>query len=109
MPDTDRPRAKRVAQPTCLNPPVQFHLGGEFYCGGRRWRCTDIGTRVIVAICIDGFTTGGTTSRPLSAADAAHEGWFNGPPYAVAETVFDEYDQPGCTLVVTAGDELDCG
>jgi hypothetical protein len=23
--------------------------------------------------------------------------WYNGPPYAVAECVFDEYDQEGCT------------
>ena len=24
--------------------------------------------------------------------------WYNGPPYAVAETVFDEYDLGGCQL-----------
>lgn len=28
--------------------------------------------------------------------------WFNGPPYAVAESVFDEYDMPGCHLEFTS-------
>jgi len=23
--------------------------------------------------------------------------WYNGPPYAVSEHCFDEYDQQGCT------------
>jgi len=44
-------------------------------------RCTDIGTRVIVAIRID--------DHPDDPS------WYNGPPYAVAESVFDEYDQQG--------------
>jgi hypothetical protein len=26
------------------------------------------------------------------------EGWFNGPPYAVAEHVFDEYSQHPCAF-----------
>lgn len=30
-----------------------FQIGQDFWCGGRRWRCTDIGTRVVVAICLD--------------------------------------------------------
>jgi hypothetical protein len=42
-----------------------------------KWRVTDIGSRVIVAIKI------------LRSRDA---GWYRGPPYAVAETVFDEDD-----------------
>jgi hypothetical protein len=36
--------------------------------------------------------------RILSRAEAEAEGWFNGPPYAVAESVFDEYDLEGCSL-----------
>jgi prevent-host-death family protein len=59
-----------------------FRIGGTFWSGGRPWRCTDIGTRVITAIQLD------------------HEddpSWYNGPPYAVAESVFDEYDIEGCT------------
>jgi len=54
---------------------ADFRLGETFRCNGQRWRCTDIGTRVIPAIRLD------------------HEddpSWYNGPPYAVAEVVFDE-------------------
>ncbi len=39
-----------------------------------------------------------TTDRTLNGAEAEQEGWFNGPPYAVAEHLFDEYDLEGCTL-----------
>jgi hypothetical protein len=62
----------------------EFIVDGEFWCGGKRWRCTDIGRRVIVAI-------------PLEHDDDSS--WYNGPPYAVAECVFDENDMPGCTTV----------
>lgn len=61
-----------------------FQIGSVFVCGDDRWRCTDVGTRIIVAIRLD------------------HEddpSWYNGPPYAVAESVFDEYDQEGCNEV----------
>jgi hypothetical protein len=54
-----------------------------FWCGGHQWRCTDIGTRVITAIKLE------LEDEPSS---------YNGPPYAVAEMVFDEYDIEGCTL-----------
>jgi hypothetical protein len=36
--------------------------------------------------------------RTLSRSEAESAGWFNGPPYAVAEFVFDEYDLAGCSL-----------
>ena len=51
--------------------------------GSGTWRCTDVGTWVIVAIRID--------DHPDDTS------WYNGPPYAVAEHTFDEYDQQGCT------------
>jgi hypothetical protein len=35
--------------------------------------------------------------RTLDRAEAEAEGWFGGPPYAVAERVFDEYDIEGCS------------
>jgi hypothetical protein len=63
--------------------PADFVLGREFFCGGKRWRCTDIGTRTVVAIALD------------------HDddpSWYNGPPYAVAEQVFDEDDLAGCSF-----------
>ena len=63
---------------------ADFRVGGEFICGGRRWRCTDIDSRVIVAI-------------PLEHDD--DPSWYKGPSFAVAETVFDEDDHPGCQPV----------
>ena len=60
---------------------TDFEIGLEFECGGRRWRCTDLGTRTVIAI-------------PLEYPE--DPSWYNGPPYAVAETVFDEYDLEGC-------------
>ncbi len=31
----------------------EFTIGLEFWCGNKRWRCTDVGTRVITAICLE--------------------------------------------------------
>ena len=71
---------------------------GRNSSGGRLWRCTDIGTRTIVAIRIDRVEVGGSPAlgRTLSGAEAEVEGWFRGPPYAGAESVFDEDDIEGC-------------
>jgi hypothetical protein len=69
----------------------EFAIGAEFWCSGKRWRCTDLGTRTIVAIALD------------------HDddpSWYSGPPYAVAETVFDEYDQEGCSLEPDPDDDV---
>lgn len=84
---------------------ADFRIGGEFWCGDRQWRCTDIGTRTIVAIRLDEVEVG--SDRPqgqltLDRAKAEAEGWFKGPPYAVGERVFDEHDQRACSLA--AGD-----
>jgi hypothetical protein len=65
-------------------PPMKhsdFFIGREFLCGDGRYRCTDIGTRTIAAIRLD------LDHDPR---------WYNGPPYAVVESVFDEYDFEGC-------------
>jgi hypothetical protein len=58
-----------------------FKIGIEFLTATGRWRCTDVGTRTIAAIRLD-----------LDHDPA----WYNGPPYAVLERVFDEYDIEGC-------------
>jgi len=79
----------------------EFRIGGTFWCSGRQWRCTDIGTRTIIAMRIDSVDVGSNRPelrRTLSRAEAEAEGWFKGPPYAVAEVVFDEDDLPGCSL-----------
>ena len=82
-----------------------FSIGIEFTCGGKRWRCTDVGSRVIVAIClepvekctliVDLESSHNMQSEITLAVDTS---WSNGPPYAVCETVFDEYDIEGCEL-----------
>ncbi|MEI5680489.1 MULTISPECIES: hypothetical protein [unclassified Mesorhizobium] len=78
--------------------PSNFHIGMEFEVNGGTFRCTDVGTRTVVAIRIDPveITTkhsdGTVTNAVLSRAEAENAGWFNGPPYALAELVFDEDD-----------------
>src|SRR6266851_3704834 len=52
-----------------------FKIGIEFLTATGRWQCTDVGSRTISAIRLD-----------LDHDPA----WYNGPPYAVAEHVFDE-------------------
>jgi hypothetical protein len=61
----------------------EFVIGLEFWMSGARWRCTDVGTRTVIAIKLD---QGDDTS------------WYNGPPYAVEECAIDEYDLPACSL-----------
>jgi hypothetical protein len=80
----------------------EFYIGLEFWCGDRQWRCTDTGTRVVVAIRIDEVTVvvrHGNSSEEviLDHRLAENQGWFNGPPYAVAETVFDETSLEACS------------
>ena len=59
----------------------KFKIGTEFLTGSGRWRCTDVGTRTIIAIKLD----------------LDHDpSWYNGPPYAVAESVFDEDGMEDC-------------
>jgi hypothetical protein len=90
---------------------AQFRIGLEFWCGGRRWRCTDVGRRTVIAICLEphevvsitrGDEAGGATERIAMTDD---DSWFVGPPYAVAEEVFDEYDVQGCSLSPHKDDE----
>ena len=83
-----------------------FTISQEFLCGEKRWKCTDIGTRVIVAICLSDVMVStlrcddGTLEKgSLPQSEAEREGWFNGPPYPVAETVFDEEDIEACEPV----------
>ncbi|RDU94548.1 hypothetical protein DWV00_33370 [Trinickia dinghuensis] len=60
-----------------------FHIGLEFLgLAGFRWRCTDVGTRTIVAI-------------RLAYEDP---NWYRGPPYVATEEVFDEHAMANCHL-----------
>ena len=79
----------------------EFTIGGTFWCSERQWRCTDLGTRTVIAIRIDSvevYSPNPALHRTLNQAEAEADGWFNGPPYAVAESVFDEDDLPACSL-----------
>lgn len=69
--------------------------------------CTDVGTRVAVAIRLDK----GSICHNERQADGSvrtwteeidlrqHPEWLAGPPYAVAEEVFDEYELETCEPV----------
>jgi hypothetical protein len=62
---------------------ADFHIGLEFMGdAGFRWRCTDIGTRTILAIQLD----------------RTHADWYQGPPYIAKEVVFDEREIEHCHL-----------
>jgi hypothetical protein len=85
---------------------ADFHIGQTFFNDSRKkWRCTDVGTRVIVAICIDlprevveaWRDDQGFHQRRVMTEDPR---WFHGPPYAVVEEVFDEYDIETCYATV---------
>lgn len=64
--------------------PSDFKIGLEFWMSGARWRCTDVGSRVVVAIRLDKY------DDPTW--------WYSGPPYKVAESSLDEYDLMACSL-----------
>jgi hypothetical protein len=65
-----------------------FHIGLEFWMSGSRWRCTDVGSRVVIAIKLD------------------HDddpSWYNGPPYAVCEHAIDKSEIHICSLTRHGG------
>ncbi|HTY48271.1 MAG TPA: hypothetical protein VMB48_01110 [Steroidobacteraceae bacterium] len=76
----------------------EFQIGREFWCGDKRWRCTDVGTRVVAAICLEPHEV---VSISLESGERRFmtddPNWFHGPPYAVVERVFDEDDQQACS------------
>ena len=59
----------------------EFEIGKQFSCGGNIFLCTDVGSRTVIAIRVD------------NVPDVS---WLSGPPYALAEDVFDENDREGC-------------
>lgn len=58
---------------------VYLKIGSHFKNGGGEWIVTDIGSRTLTAIKLE----------PEMKDDPS---WLAGPPYAVAEFVFDEDD-----------------
>ncbi len=82
-----------------------FSIGLEFWSGNKRWRCTDVGTRVIVAISLepremvrlepDQIDPTKHIQTRYASTDPRD---LSGPPYGVMESVFDEYDIETCSL-----------
>lgn len=77
-----------------------FNLGTEFRYRVETWRCTDVGARVVVAICLTevwvtrvAANTGVKERVKLTAVDPKR---LEGPPYAVPEQVFDERAMASC-------------
>ena len=68
-----------------VKPYTEYHIGCEFICGDKKWRCTDIGFRTITGICVSDHED--------------DQSWLNGPPYAVEEIVFDEDDLMSCQII----------
>ena len=82
-----------------------FQVGVEFFTPAGKWRCTDVGTRVIVAISLElretvrvTYSESGERNEESFISDDAQD-WV-GPPYSVAEHVFDEYAVQGCYATV---------
>jgi hypothetical protein len=81
---------------------ADFAIGREFWMGGRRWRCTDVGARVAVAICLEEPTDATTVIKGVrhvwDVTEEQRPSFHRGPPYAVTEHVIDEDDMDGCRL-----------
>jgi len=82
-----------------------FSIGLEFWSSDKRWRCTDVGTRVITAICLEPrnmvrseVDPEDKTKRIQSSYVSTDPRDLNGPPYGVVESVFDEYDIEACSV-----------
>jgi hypothetical protein len=70
---------------------TEFHIGQYFWFGGLLYRCTDIGTRVIVAINIDLIDI--DYPQPIRSRRPEEE---SGPPYVGGESVINEEEVLEC-------------
>lgn len=50
-----------------------FRIEVEFWCSGRRWRCTDIGTRVVVGVCFEPHEVVTVTSNVGASATTTRQ------------------------------------
>lgn len=86
----------------------EFEIGLEFYSGSTghiRMRVTDIGQFNVIAIRVDQVemtqidTNGNPTITKYNMLEAEKYGYFEGPPYMLAQHVFDEFDIEACIPV----------
>jgi hypothetical protein len=78
-----------------------FYIGMEFFTAAGKWRCTDIGSRVVVAISLEPreivrvhYDENKEHHEERFSSSDPHD--LSGPPYGVVEHVFDEYDLEAC-------------
>jgi hypothetical protein len=72
-----------------------FEIGTYFTNGWALWLCTDVGSRIIAGIRVDRVETATLRDgvRTNGSVDARRDpSWLSGPPYKIAEMVFDEDD-----------------
>ena len=88
-----------------------FRIGLDFWCGGKRWRCTDVGSRVIVAISLEPHEVASIDLDPQDQSKHSEQrtmtddpSWLHGPSYAIVEHVFDEDSIVGCSITADADD-----
>jgi hypothetical protein len=81
---------------------ADFKIGTEFRYRDLLWRCTDVGSRVVTAICLSEawvtktkVNTGVKERIRLSSVLPIH---FEGPPYQVEEIVVGERAMGDCVL-----------
>jgi hypothetical protein len=71
-----------------------FKVGVEFRYRDQTWRCTDVGTRTVTAICLtEVWTTraiANTGKKERLRLTTIEPKRFIGPPYGVPEQVIDE-------------------
>lgn len=86
-----------------------FLIGDHFHYGKQIWKCTDVGSRIIAAICVSDPRIVQTTFdgrkeqvSPPKGVHAKMTDWLEGPPYAVVERVFSERDLGVCSLATEA-------
>jgi len=79
-----------------------FKIGKKFWINKDQYLCTDIGTRVVVAIhlriadIVTMHSDGKTEKMKINLSNDKN-GWLKGPPYAVTEMIIDENDLPSCS------------
>ena len=77
-----------------------FAIGETFWTHVGAFRCTDVGTRVVVGVKLGPreVATAESGDRELRISKRIDDdpSWLNGPPYAVEQVVFDENELLGC-------------
>jgi len=80
------------------------YIGYEFEYCSKKYRITDVGTRTIIVIELkpelelQTYSAKTQTTTSSTCINPEEEGWYDGPPYAVPEIVFDIQELPQFTM-----------